>query len=60
MLACAPACAPAAGRAPQAALRLDAAPSFIDELRTLHSSEATSLKVALVAMLGLMGGAAMG
>lgn len=44
----------------KAALRLDAAPSFIDELRSMHTHLGSSLKVAAVALLGLLGGAPMG
>lgn len=44
----------------KAALRLDTAPTFIDELRTMHTHPALSLKVASVALLGLMGGMPMG
>lgn len=44
----------------KAALRLDKAPTFIDELRSMHTHLGTSLKVAAVALLGLMGGMPMG
>lgn len=44
----------------KAALRLDTAPTFIDELRTMHTHVVPSLKVAGVALLGLMGGMPMG
>ena len=44
----------------KAALRLDTAPTFIDELRTMHTHVGLSLKVAGVALLGLMGGMPMG
>lgn len=44
----------------KALLRLDTAPTFIDELRSMHADPVASLKVGAVALLGLIGGVPMG
>jgi H+/Cl- antiporter ClcA len=44
----------------RAALRLERAPTFIEELRTMHSDVPVGLKAGAVTLLGLLGGVPMG